>query len=203
MATLEKLSQDACASALKQHGYVPKRRGILLQPSADKSVTGWLGLNLATWALPASLEINPVVGVRHVQLERALVDLAGWPPPVACVSRPLGYLMPQSTFVQWEFSSSGDVAAVAADLAEAVSAYGQPFIDKWSDWERFSTDIANSALLLDNQKFFIMPLIAVINNDHAAARNWLQQELDRIGDKSDVYANSYREFAQKVSSRCL
>ncbi|MEU4556691.1 hypothetical protein [Micromonospora violae] len=203
MATLEKLSQDACASALKQYGYTLKRRGILLQPSIDESVTGWLGLNLATWDLPAKMEINPVVGVRHVQLERALVELAGWPRPVSSVSKPLGYLMPQNTFVQWEFSSGGDVESVAADLAEAVHAYGQPFIDKWSDWKTFSTEISDSTLLLDNQKFFILPLVAVINNDRASAKSWLEQELGRIEDKSDVYANSYREFAHKVGDRYL
>jgi len=76
VASLVKDSRDACASAVKRYGYVA-RRGVLLQPRDSKDVTGWLGLNLATWGLPAKVQINPVVGVRYVSLEKALVEFAG------------------------------------------------------------------------------------------------------------------------------
>lgn len=201
MTNLERDGQDACASALKQYGYVAKRPGLLLQPRDSKDVTGWLGLNLATWGLPAKLQINPVVGIRHVPLEKALVELAGWKAPVACVSKPLGYLMPQNTFVQWDFPADGDLAAIAEDLANAVATYGQPFIDKWASWETFSAEVSESGLLLDNQRFFVLPLVAAINGDRSGAESLIQQELGRVGDAPDVYSKGYREFAEKFAAR--
>jgi hypothetical protein len=203
MISLERDSQDACASALRQYGYTAKRRGLLLQPRDRKGVTGWLGLNLATWGLPAKLQINPVVGVRHVRLEKALVELAGWKAPIACVSKPLGYLMPQNTFAQWDFSADGDLAAIAEDLASAVGAYGQPFIDNWASWETFSTGVAGSGLLLDNQRFFVLPLVAAINGDRSGAKSLTRQELDRVGDADDVYSKSYRDFVGKLVARAF
>ncbi|WP_157756637.1 hypothetical protein [Plantactinospora sp. KBS50] len=203
MTNLERDSQEACASALRQYGYVAKRRGLLLQPRDRKDVTGWLGLNLATWGLPAKLQINPVVGVRHVQLEKALVELAGWKAPVASISKPLGYLMPQNTFVQWDFSADGDLTAIAEDLASAVRAYGQPFIDKWTSWEAFSAEVSGSGLLLDNQRFFVLPLVAALNGDLSGAESLTRQELDRVGDAEDVYSKGYREFAGKLLARAF
>ncbi|MFI1995284.1 hypothetical protein [Actinoplanes sp. NPDC020271] len=203
MSNLERDSQDACASALRQYGYTVKRRGLLLQPRDKKEVSGWLGLNLATWGLPAKLQVNPVVGVRYVQLEKALVELAGWKAPVACVSKPLGYLMPQNTFVQWDFLAEGDLTASAEDLASAVGVYGQPFIDKWAIWEDFSAGVAGSGLLLDNQRFFILPLIAAINGDRSAAELLIRQELDRVGGAQDVYSQTFREFAAKLVARAF
>jgi hypothetical protein len=203
MTGLEKDGQEACASALRQYGFVPKRRGILLQPRDVKDVTGWLGLNLATWGLPAKLQINPVVGVRHVPLEKELVDLAGWKAPVACISKPLGYLMPQKAFVQWDFLADGDLAEPAEDLATNIACYGQPFIDRWANWEKFSADIADAGILLDNQKPFVLPLVAVINGDRRRAEVLIGQELDRIGDAPDVYSKSYREFADRFTARWL
>ncbi|GLZ62320.1 hypothetical protein [Micromonospora sp. NBRC 107095] len=201
MTSLEKDSQDACASALRRYGFVPKRRGILLQPRGVKDVTGWLGLNLATWALPAKMQINPVVGVRHVPLEKALVELADWKAPVACVSKPLGYLMPRNTFAQWDFPAGGDLVAIAEDLAAAVAGFGQPFIDKWANWDTFSEGVTDAGLLLDNQKLFVLPLVAAINGDRRRAESLIEQELDRIDDAPDVYSKSYRLFAEKFAAR--
>ncbi|MFF0722712.1 hypothetical protein [Micromonospora sp. NPDC003816] len=200
---LEKNSQDACASALFRYGFRPKRRGILLQPRDTADVEGWLGLNLATWGLPNTIQINPVVGVRHVPLENALVAHARWKTPVACVSRPLGYLMPQNAFAQWAFPSGGDLAAPAEDLATAVAEYGQPFIEKWANWETFSNDISESKLLLDNQKSFVLPLISAINGDRVHANHLIRRELDRIAGASDVYSESYQRFAESFMKNPL
>lgn len=199
MKSLEKVSQDACALALKRHGFTAKRRGILLQAGGDTSVTGWLGLNLASWDMPNSLKINPVVGVRHVQLEAILVSTAGWTPPLACVSRPLGYLMPQRTFIQWDFLPTGDLAAVAADLAAAVAAHGQPFIDHWSNWETFARDLGDSDLLMEHTRFILLPAVAALDGDHQRARQLLDEELKRTADREDAYATAYREFTRKFT----
>jgi hypothetical protein len=194
-------SLKACDVALRVYRF-SKRRGVFLQPGASPAVTGWLGLNLATWGLPAKLQVNPVIGVRHVPLERALVALAGWPPPVASVSKPLGYLMPQNTFVQWDFlAGGGDLSSVAEDLAKTVSEYGQPFIDRWSDWDLFSAEVGSSGLLLENEQFFILPLVHAINGDRIGAERVIRQELDRVGGSPDAYSQSYRQFAERFAEQ--
>lgn len=197
MTDLVKESQDACAVALRAYGFVPKRRGLLLKPGKSKAVTGWLGLNLSTWELPAKIQINPVVGVRHVPLEAALVELAGWVAPVASVTRPLGYLMPQKTFLQWDVLANGDFEAVGRDIATSVAEFGQPFIDHWSDWETYSSEIGDSGLLLDVQRHFVLPIVAAINGDRGSAEQLIQNELARVGDSRDAYADKYHEFAER------
>jgi hypothetical protein len=200
---LGRTSQDACAAALRRYGFAAKRRGLLLQTSGSGAASGWLGLNLATWSLPQVLHINPVVGVRHDSLEAILVSTAGWPAPVASVSRPLGYLMPQNTFVQWDFSSTGDLAAVAEDLATAVVTYGQPFIDHWSDWNTFSHEVASSGLLLDNVRFLMLPAVAAVNGDYELADRLIRQELERTAGEEDAYSKGYRDFANKFHRTVL
>ena len=111
--------------------------------------------------------------------------------------------MPQNTFVQWDFPAGCDLAPIADDLAKAVATYGQPFIDKWANWDTFSAEVAEAGLLLDHQRFFVLPLVAVINGDREKAELLVRQEMDRVGDAPDVYSKSYREFAEKLVSRGL
>jgi hypothetical protein len=200
MTNLKTESLKACNVALRAYNF-SKRQGVFLQPGATPAATGWLGLNLATWGLPAKLQVNPVVGVRHVPVERALVELAEWPSPVASVSKPIGYLMPQSSFVQWDFVAGGDYSSIAEDLARTVSLYGQPFIEKWSDWELFSAEVASSGLLLENEKSFVLPVVLAINGDRLGAEQLVRQELERVGDALDVYSQSYRKFAERFAQK--
>jgi hypothetical protein len=201
LVNLEKASQDACASVLRQYGFVVKRRGVLLQPGGNAAVTGWLGLNVGTWSLPDVLHVNPVVGVRHVPLEKLLVELAGRKAPVPCVSLPLGNIMPQNYHQQWDFPAVGDLETVAQDLAKTVAEYGQPFIDRWSDWSTYSDEIEDSGLLLEDEKHIVLPLVAEINGDRHGAELLIQRELNRIGEAPDVYSSSYRAFATKFAAK--
>jgi hypothetical protein len=147
------------------------------------------------------LQVNPVVGVRHVPLEGALVALVGWKPPVACVSRPLGYLMPQNTFIQWDFVAGGDLVAAAEELANSAVNCGQPFIDRWSDWETFSSKVEESGLLSDHDRFIVLPIVAALNGDSRCAERLIEQELTRVGDSPDMYAKTYREYARRLKAR--
>ncbi|MBM2623799.1 hypothetical protein JIG36_50755 [Actinoplanes sp. LDG1-06] len=198
MASLKTDALRACDAALGIHDF-KKRRGVYLRSTAASTGDGWLGLNLATWDMPEALHVSPVVGVRYEHLERVLVETAGWSAPLAGVTRPLGYLMPQNSFVQWEFKSGTDLAATAQELAVAVSQYGQPFIDQWSDWQAFSTSIEESGLLAEHVKYYVLPTIRALSGDMPGADRLIRQELDRTGNSTDLYAKSYREFARKFS----
>ncbi|MGW5666738.1 hypothetical protein [Micromonospora sp. NPDC003776] len=111
--------------------------------------------------------------------------------------------MPQNTFVQWDFSATGDLAAVAEDLTLAVATYGQPFIDHWSDWSTFSREVASSGLLLDNVRFVMLPAVAAVNGDYDLADRLIRQELERTAGEQDAYSNGYRDFAEKFRSTVL
>ena len=94
-----------------------------------------------------------------------------------------------------DFPATGDHAAVADELPTAVATYGQPFIDRWADWSTFSSDIADSGLLLDKQRHFILPAVAALNGDRELADRLIRQELDRTAGSDDVYATAYRDSA--------
>jgi hypothetical protein len=197
---LLKASQDVCAAALRKCGFTAKLRGFLLQPRADDAVTGWLALGFATSGLPAEVRAKPVVGVRHIAVEKALIELLGGAAPIPTLSLPLGDLIPRSTVVRWDFRAGTDLNATAKGLARNVGDYGLPFIDRWADWRVLCRDIEQSGLLTDSGRWSPLPIIAALAGNHSRARQLIDERLARQAGRTDVYAAAYSEFATKFST---
>lgn len=196
---LERESIESCNAPLARIGFRPKRRGIYLQSGPDKAVSGWLGLNTATFRMPASLEVNPVVGVRHAALEQEMIRLDGRRAPFPAVTISLGYLMPDKKFRSWEFTADNQSSA-AEELAAAIEVWGQPFIRRFSAWNTFAAEIGASGLLLEHDAPKVLAIVHALNGETPAANDLVQQELGRIAGMNDAYALSYRAFADKFRS---
>ncbi|MYZ34165.1 MULTISPECIES: hypothetical protein [unclassified Streptomyces] len=199
MSSLKNEALAACQVALAQLGFV-KRGGAFLQERGGEA-GGWIGLNLATHGLPRLFKINPVVGVRFAHLEKILLTLRDDVPkkPMPVISKPLGYLMPENSFRFWEFLEGGDIERVAKSLAGAVREYGEPYIATYSDWDVFSRDVGDVGLLVEHERAKVLPIVHLINGDREEARRIIESELERVASSGDMYAQSYRKFAEKFS----
>ena len=181
----------AVDTALRPTGFV--RRGhVWLQDRGD-GVCGWLGFGLA-----GSLELTPLVGVcfkRYDDVCRALgVGIPGTP----VVSTPVGYLMGEKPVWRWAFAPGGDHAPVAASLVDAVRKHGLPYIDKRAKWDAVSKELVGTPeTLLDFDRARKLAIIHVLNGNAGAAGEVLKKERERVADKVDVYARSYRAFAHR------
>jgi hypothetical protein len=203
-AQVSQLRQEAlaeCHSALARIGFV-RRSGALLQDRGG-GASGWIGLNLATYGLPRSLQINPVVGVRFARLDEVIPahrdDIPKKPKPV--ISKQLGYLMPENSFRGWEFLQSGDHGQVAASLVEAVREYGDPYIEKYADWGNFTRDIELPGMLMEHEKGKVLPIVLAFDGNLERANSIVASELERVASFDDMYAQSYRDFANKFFAK--
>src|SRR5207244_11481528 len=94
----------------------------------------WRGLNIATQGRgPCVLEINPVVGVRHQELERLVSEPSGIkaheyiPPSIGTNG---GYLMPEKKYKPWLFQERGEYEALVAGMVSTVEKFGRPFMER-------------------------------------------------------------------------
>lgn len=197
MPSLKSEAFAACGSALRTLGFI-KRKGALVQERGD-GVSGWVGLNVATRGLPDFVEINPVVGVCFADygaISGALRDdILSELAPV--VSRPLGYLMPEHSLRVWRFTQGEDAESQATSISEAVNVYGEPFIDAYGDWDRFSRKIESAGLLAEHERKKVLPIIFAMNGDTERALGIVAEERSRVLGLDDMYARSYRDFAGK------
>ncbi|MEU0883022.1 hypothetical protein ABZ345_30815 [Lentzea sp. NPDC005914] len=182
----------AVDTALRPTGFV--RRGhVWLQDRGD-GVSGWLGFGVA-----GSLELTPLVGVCFQRYDEVCRTL-GITLTTPLVSAPLGYLMGEKPVWRWTFTPGGDHTAVASSLVDAVRKHGLPYIDRYAKWDTLARElIAKPETLLDFERARKLSIIHVLNGNAGAAGEVLKKERERVADKTDVYARSYRAFAHRFS----
>ncbi|KJK48096.1 hypothetical protein UK23_18100 [Lentzea aerocolonigenes] len=182
----------AVDTALRSTGFV--RRGhVWLQDRGD-GVSGWLGFGIA-----GCLEVTPLVGVcfrRYDEVCRTLGITATTP----LVSAPLGHLMGDKPVWHWTFEPGGDHTPVAEALVGAFLKHGKPYIDKYAKWDTLARElVAKPESLLDFERARKLSIVHVLNGNAGAAGEVLKKERERVADKTDVYARSYRAFAHRFS----
>jgi hypothetical protein len=197
---LLRASNDACVAALRKYGFTARLRSILLQPRADNAVTGWLRLTRITSGLPAEVQFRPVVGVRHIPVEKAFIELLRGTAPIPTLSLPLEDLVSRRTVLRWGFRAETDLNATAERLARNVRDHGLPFIDHWADWRVLSRDIEKSGLLNEGGRWYLLPIVSALAGNHSRAQQLIDERLAREAGRTDLYAAAYSEFAAKFST---
>jgi hypothetical protein len=190
------------ARLLAQHGF-RKRKEDIFTLDATEDVLGWLGLNRSTKHRPAGeVAMDPVIGVRHQGVERVLSELRGdafhpYIPPT--ISMPLGYLLPEHRFRQWNFQGAGRVNAVR-DLVAAVATYGLPLMRKMTALAALCEGM-EGRLGFSHQLNYRRPVAVMLSGDSTRASRILEESVAKLGDRSDPAAQEFRRFAEALRRR--
>lgn len=178
-------------TALRPTGFV--RRGHVWLQNRGDGVSGWLGFGVA-----GSLDLTPLVGVCFRKYDEVCRALGVGIPGTPVVSMPLGHLMGDKPVWRWTFEPGGDHAGGAASLVGAFVKHGLPYVDRHAKWDALSRELVGKPeSLLDFERARKLAIIHVLNGNAGAAGEVLKKERERVADKVDVYARSYRAFAHR------
>lgn len=191
----------AIADRLQDLGF-KKRAGAVFTVDVADATLGWLGLNTASrHQPPGRVEVNPVVGIRHQDIERIVAELRGdrfhpYLPPT--VNTPLGYLMPGSRYKAWLLDTS-DVAG-EDNLVRAVAAYGLSFMRSGATLAEIRR-LLDEGLGFDHQLVYRRPVALAITGDIAGSLQSIEAIEVELGDRNDAAAAQLRSFAAAFRRR--
>jgi hypothetical protein len=180
-----------------------RRRPRIVVRNCGADVLGTVGLNVAIQRGGGILEVNPVVGVRHQQIERLVATLTGdafdevVPPTLA---GNVGYLSPQNRYVAFLFSETAEIEQVASQLCDAVATHGIAFIEKM-------TGVAELVHAMQTVRFGIpfvtdyrIPVGLALLGQHEEAQRFLARKIVELGTRSDPEAVRFRGFADMTAA---
>jgi len=190
---------DLAAENLARISYQKRRREIFTLPLNAEAI-GWLGLNIATQGRgPGVLEINPVVGVRHQELERLVSELSGikaheYIPP--SIGTNVGYLMPEKKYKPWLFQERDEYEALVAGMVSTVEKFGRPFMERNAELSILYETMRELGVA-DNLNYRL-PVACVLLGRKVEAEVFLDAKLTEMGGRTDQAANDFVKFATSL-----
>jgi hypothetical protein len=178
-----------------------KRAGWIFTAELDNNVLGWMGMNTASRHQAAgSVEVNPVVGVRHQAVEQLVAEFRHekfhpYLPPT--VSSPIGYVMPGDRYVAWTLTQ-GPSRGASASLIDAVVGFGLPFMRRLVDLESLCEAAEQR---LGHNLEYRLPVIRFLLGRTHEAQAGLDDDVARLGDREDIAAKQLKAFAAAFSAR--
>ena len=80
---------------------------------------------------PEGFEINPIIEVRHVEIQRLIEECLGGVPNskwVPTIRTNVGYLTPERRFLGWNFKVGDESGLTSDNLIDVIAKYGVPFL---------------------------------------------------------------------------
>lgn len=180
-----------------------KRAGQVFTMDLNHDALGWLGLNAATKHRPSGeVEINPIIGVRHMGVERLVAELRGeemhpYLPPT--VSMPLGYLCPEVQYRSWIFVDDF-VDHNAAGMVAMIAEYGLQFMRVNAELDELCRSLDKS-IGFEHQIAYRRPVARFLLGDRQRARDELHDAVAKLAGRTDPAAEEFRRFGNAFRHR--
>lgn len=200
---------SACRRQLEALGFRRRGANIFTVPLAPR-LLGWVALGKGIHRGDGSMDITPVVGLLHQDVQRVVAACAHLPyhryyPPT--VGTNVGQLTPEARDLWIVFPPHEPVEEPAARVCQPISEYGIP-------WMREHASLAAIYELLSSRQFSSSPMsnfkllvIAWMLGQADVARQMLRNELKRIMESGSPNAAGalevYRRFAAELEERMV
>ncbi len=180
-----------------------KRGGFVFTRNLAPEILGWLGLNIAL-NKDRSLEVNPVVGVRHQRLERLVAELMAiryhpYNPPSLSIH--VGYLTEAPDYSPLLVADDWERASVIGTLGGIVQAYGLPFMTATMDIAALAAKLETGRFGIPHQTALRLPVAYFVLNETGRAQQYLAGQLQELDGRADPQATQYRAFASRLLER--
>jgi hypothetical protein len=193
--TWMRVAERMSAPLLIEQGFRKRAGAIFTIPITD-DVLGWLALNTATKYEPAGqVEVNPIVGIRHRQVEELVARLCEEKPHAympATARTPIGYIMPGRRYVTWTMNECAP--DVAREMVAAIVEYGLPFMGDNADLPALLSLLESGHFGPANQVPYRVPAIWLLLGDIERAVSSADAFLERLGGPRDQWTRQYRAF---------
>ncbi|MGJ4845965.1 hypothetical protein [Leifsonia sp. Le1] len=182
-------------------GFRRRVAGILTWHSADP-VIGWVGLNVSRPAGSPTVALNPVIGIRDDRIEDRVAELGGrkrhaYVPPT--VSRSLGYLSPEATYVPHYFSIPASAEQIDYFI-DAVEANAVPFFVAHCNRASVRELLDARMVPYDVFAFERLLALAVEESDVCSAEKIVSEWKPSLHGRSDPAAMGAHAYIAAVSS---
>lgn len=182
-------------------GWVKRKPGMFsVNLSADNY--GWVGLNMAIGRGNGILEINPMICVGNLKIEKFVAELMGLkfkPYTTAAIGTNVGYLMLERKYRPWLFQKGNDWKPQIVEMVAVVEEFGRQFLEQNLTLEAlYETLLKSKRGVPPDPLDYRIAVASVLLGKRVEAVAFVNARLREIGARNDEAAEWFRKFATKL-----
>jgi hypothetical protein len=158
--------------------FVRKKYNFIKKISEDS--IGTIGFGIHSHL--GTLFINPVIGVINNYVEELYSKLTGIDTVsifFPTISTPIGYLMPENIFLEWEYSEQKDITYLNSTLISAIEKFGFPFMEKYKAQDELLTCFKQNKFINNQSKDYRLPILYYIMGEKGKGLDVIKSSLER------------------------
>ncbi|MBS1152304.1 MAG: hypothetical protein H6Q89_4002 [Myxococcaceae bacterium] len=182
---------------LGEGGFKRREAGIYTK-ELSSDVLGWVGIHLTGKKADGLLYVDPIVGIRHQQIEAKWAKLLGEKPHpylLPTLSTNAGFLGPRREHKEWGFEEGRDNTSIIARLARFVLSTGLQFMKETASLNKI---LERTDMMVPDSVLFRVPIIHWLTGDEEQVRVTLRGEIANTRKRKDKTIEQYRVFAKKL-----
>ncbi len=178
MKELKKEIRNRFAAFCKRNGY--KKRGYEYCRVVENKVTFSIGLGMR--AYNKKYYVTATLGLTFTDIDDIFLKLVGYRAQGHWGSQ-LGYLLPDPTYKEWEFSPLEDNEKVYEDLFSSIEQYGFPYLDYMNDEEQYFNRLVNREPFLLMARDHFLPILYYLRGEKEKGMEVIQEVIQRQLDE--------------------
>ncbi len=174
MKELKKEIQNRFAAFCKSHGY--KKRGYGYFKVIENKVT--FSMVLGMRAYNKRYYVNATLGLTFSDIDDVFLKLVGYRVQGHMGSQ-LGYLLPNPTYKEWEFSLFDDNEKEYEDFFSSIEQYGFPYLDSINDEEQYFKRLVDRDRRLLGTRDRCLPILYYLRGEKEKGLEVIQEVIQR------------------------
>ena len=171
------------AQRLGEYGYEKKGYDCFVR-IIDNNIIQNIGFGCATYGEKYVRYLNPSIGVVYRDVNKMEMQLRNLGPSKypdyvgSMICKPVGYLMPENTYLEWKFTRDEDVTVEANKMADAIIKYGIPYHEELSNRDNviYGLEIGKYT----GSREFMLPIFHYLNGNNKRALECIDEFIQKF-----------------------
>jgi hypothetical protein len=166
-----------------------------------KGISGWVGFNVSTNLPHDRVGVSPIVGLTYSPIEDLVKKLCR--PPFShgpTLSTAVGYLTPESRFLEWVFDPTLDADPEIAKIIRAIQEYGVPFMREHASLHSIITELEGKRFTINDTRRYRSPAAYLLAGRKEEALRFVEQELKDLEGRTDSAGAQFRDYAKALKN---
>lgn len=160
---------------------------------------GVVNYDVTTHRLDGRIGVNPIVGIHFRPVEARVREwFQKGPYLTPTVSTSLGYVTPEKRFLEWLFELEFENEQEVSKMVRAIADYGMPFMKSHQTLESMTEALEHKNFTVNESRAYRLPVAYLLQGKKENAVQILNQEISKLGTRTDEAARNYRAFETRL-----